>query len=197
MTVRDIKATWPSCTAPSLARADQPGHRRRPGRGARVADRPLQPSTGGVFRRAAGQDPRRGPRQNKAVYLALALNPDGDKDVLGLWIEQTEGAKFWLKVVNESKPAASTTSSSPWSTGSRASPRPSRPCFRRPRCRPASSTSSATAWPSCPGGPQGDPARDQAIYRAGPPTWRSCGSRSTDGARYPAIERPPTLSEFA
>jgi hypothetical protein len=39
--------------------------------------------------------------KNKAVYVALALNPDGEKDVLGLWIEQTEGAKFWLKVVNE------------------------------------------------------------------------------------------------
>jgi transposase-like protein len=36
--------------------------------------------------------------KNKAVYVALALNPDGEKDVLGLWIEQSEGAKFWLKV---------------------------------------------------------------------------------------------------
>lgn len=41
--------------------------------------------------------------KSKAVYVALALNPNGDKDVLGLWIEQTEGAKFWLKVVNELK----------------------------------------------------------------------------------------------
>ena len=41
--------------------------------------------------------------KNKAVYVALALNPDGEKDVLGLWTEQTEGAKFWLKVVNELK----------------------------------------------------------------------------------------------
>src|SRR4051794_10129652 len=41
--------------------------------------------------------------KNKAVYVALALNPDGEKDVLGLWIEQSEGAKFWLKVVNELK----------------------------------------------------------------------------------------------
>ena len=39
--------------------------------------------------------------KNKAVYVALALNPDGEKEVLGLWIEQSEGAKFWLKVVNE------------------------------------------------------------------------------------------------
>ena len=41
--------------------------------------------------------------KNKAVYVALGLNPCGDKDVLGLWIEQTEGAKFWLKVMNELK----------------------------------------------------------------------------------------------
>src|SRR5213595_1100606 len=41
--------------------------------------------------------------KNKAVYVALALNPDGEKAVLGLWIEQTEGAKFWLKVINELK----------------------------------------------------------------------------------------------
>jgi transposase-like protein len=41
--------------------------------------------------------------KNKAVYVALALNPDGKKGVLGLWIEQTEGAKFWLKVVTELK----------------------------------------------------------------------------------------------
>src|SRR5262249_7064375 len=38
-----------------------------------------------------------------AVYIALALNSDGEKEVLGLWIEQTEGAKFWLKVMNELK----------------------------------------------------------------------------------------------
>ena len=39
--------------------------------------------------------------RNKAVYVALALNSDGEKEVLGLWIEQTEGAKFWLRVMNE------------------------------------------------------------------------------------------------
>jgi putative transposase len=41
--------------------------------------------------------------RNKAVYLALGVRPDGTKDVLGLWIEQTEGAKFWLKIMNELK----------------------------------------------------------------------------------------------
>ena len=41
--------------------------------------------------------------RNKAVYLALGVRPDGTKAVLGLWIEQTEGAKFWLRVMNELK----------------------------------------------------------------------------------------------
>jgi putative transposase len=41
--------------------------------------------------------------RNKAVYVALGVRPDGTKDVLGLWIEQSEGAKFWLKVMNELK----------------------------------------------------------------------------------------------
>ncbi len=41
--------------------------------------------------------------RNKAVYVALALTAEGEKEVLGLWIEQTEGAKFWLKVMNDLK----------------------------------------------------------------------------------------------
>jgi putative transposase len=39
--------------------------------------------------------------RNKAVYLAIGMRPSGHKDVLGLWIEQSEGAKFWLRVMNE------------------------------------------------------------------------------------------------
>jgi putative transposase len=39
--------------------------------------------------------------QNKAVYLAIGISKQGTKDILGLWIEQTEGAKFWLKVMTE------------------------------------------------------------------------------------------------
>jgi len=40
---------------------------------------------------------------NKAVYLALGVNTEGKKELLGMWIEQTEGAKFWLKVLTELK----------------------------------------------------------------------------------------------
>ncbi len=38
---------------------------------------------------------------NKSVYLAIGINMDGLKEVLGMWIEKTEGAKFWLKVITE------------------------------------------------------------------------------------------------
>jgi len=38
---------------------------------------------------------------NKAAYLAIGIRLDGCKDVLGIWIEKEEGAKFWLKVITE------------------------------------------------------------------------------------------------
>jgi putative transposase len=41
--------------------------------------------------------------RNKAVYIALGILADGSKEILGIWIEQTEGAKFWLRVMNELK----------------------------------------------------------------------------------------------
>lgn len=40
---------------------------------------------------------------NKSVYLALGVNLDGQKELLGLWIAQTEGDKFWLSVMTELK----------------------------------------------------------------------------------------------
>jgi putative transposase len=41
--------------------------------------------------------------RNKAVHVALGVRADGTKEILGLWIEQTEGAKFWLRVMSELK----------------------------------------------------------------------------------------------
>ena len=41
--------------------------------------------------------------RNKAVHVALGVRADGTKEVLGLWLEQNEGAKFWLRVMNELK----------------------------------------------------------------------------------------------
>lgn len=40
---------------------------------------------------------------NKSIYLALGINLEGRKELLGMWIAQTEGAKFWLSVVTEIK----------------------------------------------------------------------------------------------
>ena len=52
--------------------------------------------SGGPFRRAAREDPRRGKREEQG-----GIASDGTKDALGIWIEQSEAAKFWLKVMNE------------------------------------------------------------------------------------------------
>ncbi len=40
--------------------------------------------------------------RNKAAYFALGVQADRMKDILGLWIENTEGAKFWLRVMRTS-----------------------------------------------------------------------------------------------
>jgi putative transposase len=44
-----------------------------------------------------------GPVLTKAVYLALGINLEGEKELLGLWVAQSEGSKFWLSVFNELK----------------------------------------------------------------------------------------------
>jgi putative transposase len=95
--------------------------------------------------------------RNKAVYLALGVLPDGTRDILGIWIENTEGAKFWMKVFNDLKTRGVNgklrrlgyrqlergdrgvmLASSPSPTGSRACLKRFRRCSRRRRCRPAS-----------------------------------------------------------
>jgi putative transposase len=40
---------------------------------------------------------------NKSMYLALGINMEGQKELLGLWLAETEGAKFWLSVLTELK----------------------------------------------------------------------------------------------
>jgi putative transposase len=67
-------------------------------------NRPLEPVYAIVFfdcLRVKIRD--EGTVRNKAIYIALGVRPDGTKEALGLWIEQTEGAKFWLRVMNELK----------------------------------------------------------------------------------------------
>jgi putative transposase len=64
--------------------------------------RPLEPMYPVVFFDALRVKVRdEGSVKNKAVYLALGVRPDGHKEPLGLWVEQTEGAKFWLRIMNE------------------------------------------------------------------------------------------------
>src|SRR4051812_2571422 len=64
--------------------------------------RPLEPVYPLVFFDALRVKVRdEGLVRNKAVHLALGVRADGTKEVLGLWLEQNEGAKFWLRVMNE------------------------------------------------------------------------------------------------
>lgn len=66
--------------------------------------RPLEPMYPVVFFDALRVKIRdEGVVRSKAVYLALAVLPDGRRDILGIWIEQTEGAKFWMKVFTDLK----------------------------------------------------------------------------------------------
>jgi putative transposase len=66
--------------------------------------RPLEPMYPVVFFDALRVKIREdGVVHNKAVYLALGVLPDGCREILGLWIENTEGAKFWMKVFNDLK----------------------------------------------------------------------------------------------
>jgi putative transposase len=66
--------------------------------------RPLEPMYPVVFFDALRVKIREeGVVRNKAIYLALGVLPDGTRDILGLWIENTEGAKFWMKVFTDLK----------------------------------------------------------------------------------------------
>jgi putative transposase len=65
-------------------------------------NRPLEPVFPVIYLDALVVKVRdQGSVRNKSVYMALGLNMEGRKEVLGLWIEATEGAKFWLNVITE------------------------------------------------------------------------------------------------
>jgi putative transposase len=67
-------------------------------------NRPLEPVYPIVFFDALRVKIRdEGHVRNKAVHVALGVRGDGAKEILGLWIESNEGAKFWLRVMNELK----------------------------------------------------------------------------------------------
>ena len=63
--------------------------------------RPLEPIYPIVYLDCIHVKVREGAVRVKAVYLAIGITMAGDKEVLGLWLAQTEGAKFWLQVVTE------------------------------------------------------------------------------------------------
>jgi len=110
-------------------------------------NRPLEPCYPVVFMDAIRVNIRSdGAVSNKAVFVALAILPDGTRDVLGLWFQANEGAKFWAKVLNDLRNRGvqdilRCAGRLPSWTGSRAFLRP----LRRPspgrRSRPASCTS--------------------------------------------------------
>jgi putative transposase len=84
--------------SPSLISSvtDAVATRSRPGRPARWM--PIYPI---VYLDCIHVKVREGAVRVKAVYLAIGITMTGEKEVLGLWLAQTEGAKFWLQVVTE------------------------------------------------------------------------------------------------
>src|SRR3954453_18710585 len=83
--------------------------------------------------------------QRRACYLALGVTVEGERDVLGIWFQETEGAKFWMQGLTELKQRGVRDILICCVTGSRAFRRRSRRSSPPPRSRPASFTSSATA----------------------------------------------------
>ena len=77
--------------------------------------------------------------QRKACYLALGVTLDGDRDVLGMWFQESEGAKFWLQVLNDLKQRGVQDILIACVDGLKGFPRRSRRSSPTPGCRPASS----------------------------------------------------------
>ena len=76
--------------------------------------------------------------QNEAIYVVLGVDREGQKEVLGLWVAQQEGAKFWLQVLTELKNRGVKDIFIACVDGLKGFPRPSKRCIRRPRCSCAS-----------------------------------------------------------
>jgi len=65
-------------------------------------DRPLEPLYMVVYLDAMVVKIRdKGVVQNKSAYLAVGVGVDGNKDILGMWLQPTEGAKFWMSILTE------------------------------------------------------------------------------------------------
>ena len=88
--------------------------------------------------------------RNKAVHIALGVRADGTKEILGLWLEQNEGAKFWLRVMTEMKNRGVEDVLLAVVDGLKGFPEAILAVFPRPRSRPASSICCVTALISPP-----------------------------------------------
>ena len=88
--------------------------------------------------------------RNKAVQLALGVRADGTEEILGLWLEQNEGAKFWPRVMNEMKTRSVEDILIAVVDGLKGFPEAIVAVFPERRFRPASSIFSATAWTLSP-----------------------------------------------
>ena len=72
--------------------------------------------------------------QTKAVYLALGVTMEGEKELLGLWLSESEGAKFWLSVFTELQNCGVTDCFIACVDGLKGLPEAIEACFPRPRC---------------------------------------------------------------
>ena len=83
---------------------DHQGDRRGHGRRPRLGQRPLEDVYPVIFLDAMVLKVREGGTvQRKACYLALGVTVEGERDVLGMWFQEAEGAKFWMQVLSELK----------------------------------------------------------------------------------------------
>ncbi|MER9587032.1 transposase [Mesorhizobium sp. M0276] len=104
MSTRDHRAPARSVRHRSVSGPDLNGDGRRARRKSPPQQRPLDPIYPLVFFDAIRVKIRdEGMVRNKAIHIALGVRADGAKEVIGLWLEQNEGAKFWLRVMNELK----------------------------------------------------------------------------------------------
>ena len=69
----------------------------------------------------------------KAVYIAIGINMDGKKDVLGMYVGENESARYWLSILNGLKNRGVEDILMPVSTALRASPRQYPPCTPKPK----------------------------------------------------------------
>jgi putative transposase len=78
--------------------------------------------------------------QRRVCYLAWAIGMDGEREVLGMWFQANEGAKFWMQVLTDLKQRGVQDILIAYMDGLKGSPKQSRPCSRPRRRRPASCT---------------------------------------------------------